>query len=69
MAFVSDEPSFHSEFCSAKFLACSVFKASLAGFISDVLVAISSGKDLRCVTLGDLLAFGFQKGFHDLGSC
>lgn len=31
MAFVSGEPSFHSEFCSAKFLACSAFKASLFG--------------------------------------
>ncbi|EFH49455.1 predicted protein [Arabidopsis lyrata subsp. lyrata] len=44
MAFVSDEPSFHSEFCSAKFLACSAYSAKLAGFISDVLVAISSGE-------------------------
>ncbi|CAL9222237.1 unnamed protein product [Arabidopsis halleri] len=43
MAFVSGELSFYSEFCSAKFPACSAFLASLFGVSSGIARLIQRG--------------------------
>ncbi|CAL9247070.1 unnamed protein product [Arabidopsis halleri] len=43
MAFVSGELSFYSEFCSAKFPACSAFLASLFGVFSGIARLIQRG--------------------------